>query len=74
MSNVVNLLTKEQVQTLQEVCDIMDGALSDNREVYLTKIINEHGEQHYMASREEYLASIMDYVLTAIGCVFPQIE
>lgn len=74
MSKVVNLLTKDQSEVLQEVCDIMNRVLCDRRKAYPTKIIDEHGTRDYIASREEHLESVMDYVLTTLGCVFPQID
>ncbi|UXJ67834.1 hypothetical protein [Lysinibacillus fusiformis] len=52
----------------------MNSVLCDRRKAYPTKIIDEHGTRDYIASREEHLESVMDYVLTTLGCVFPQID
>ena len=74
MSNVSHILTKQQSETLQEVCSIIDSALCDERKAYPTKVIDENGTHDCISSREEYLEGVMDYALTALGCVFPQID
>lgn len=74
MVKVVNLLTKEQAQVLQEVCDIMDNVICDKRKTYPSKIIDENGTQDCIINREEHLEIVMDYVLTAIGATFEFIK
>ncbi|WP_339260883.1 hypothetical protein [Lysinibacillus sp. FSL K6-3209] len=74
MSKVVNLLTKEQLETLQDVCDVMDHAITDKQSAYRMKLTDEHGTHDYVAGRDEYLESVMDYVLTTLGCVFHQLN
>lgn len=74
MSNLINLLTKEQLGTLQDMCDVMNHAITDKQSAYRMKLTDENGTHEYNACRDEYLESVMDYVLTALGCAFPQLD
>lgn len=74
MSNVVNLLTKEQAILLQEICDTMDSALCDTRSLYTTRITDENGTRDCLSSREEFLEHIMDWALNTLGATFDFLE
>lgn len=74
MSKLVLLITDEQKEVLQDVCDVIESALQDERKMYPMQTIGENGTHNYLVTRQEFLEHIMEWTLNTLGANFEFLE
>lgn len=74
MSNVINLLTNDQLLYLKELDQILFSVHLDKSKSYKMETIDADGRHEYYVNREEYLEFIIASIVNEIGQVFPQLE
>jgi len=73
-SNVINLLTNDQLLYLKELDQILLSVHLDKYKSYKMATINADGRHEYYVNREEYLEFIISVIVEELGVVFPQLE
>lgn len=74
MSKVVNLLTKKQVEILQEVAETLNSAVVDERKTFQTCVTNQSGTSTHFVNREQFLEDTIEWCLNTLGATFEFLE
>ncbi len=73
-SNVVNMMTKEQLSYLKELHRTLIDVHLDKSNLFKMASIDHNGRHEYYVSREEYLEFIISVIVEELGEVFPQLD
>lgn len=73
-SKIVNILTKEQVEIIQEVAETLNAAAVDERKTYQTWITDKNGTSTYFVNRKQFLEDTIEWCLNQLGSTFEFLE
>lgn len=73
-SNVVNLMTNDQLSYLKELHHTLKSVHLDKSKTYKMVTIDGDRSNEYLANREEYLEFVISTIVEELGEVFPQLD
>lgn len=73
-SNIVNLMTNDQLSYLKEMYHTLTSVHLDKSKSYKMVAIDTDGRHEFLVNREEYLEFIISIIVEELGEVFPQLD